>query len=235
MFAHILFLHFFVFVTDDRTYHFQAEDDQDCQMWVPVPSSLRVHFCAKCILFTTPTTFYTLPTSHPGWLPSFLTQFLPSSTKLLTGVYFVMLSFLSWISVLQNSKEEALNQAFKGDQHVGENNIVQELTKAILVEVKRMTGNDVCCDCGAPSEWQHEMLTKLVPAFVTIFFPLRPNVAVHQPGNSHLHWMFRDPQGAGSPLLQDPVSDSGCTQHLRALGKSLIGHFCFINLNDLWL
>lgn len=58
----------------------------------------------------------------------------------------------SWISVLQNSKEEALNQAFKGDQHVGENNIVQELTKAILAEVKRMTGNDVCCDCGAPSK-----------------------------------------------------------------------------------
>lgn len=58
----------------------------------------------------------------------------------------------SWISVLQNSKEEALNQAFKGDHRVGENNIVQELTKAILGEVKRMTGNDVCCDCGAPSE-----------------------------------------------------------------------------------
>uniref|UniRef100_A0A672SLF6 ArfGAP with SH3 domain, ankyrin repeat and PH domain 2a n=1 Tax=Sinocyclocheilus grahami TaxID=75366 RepID=A0A672SLF6_SINGR len=55
-----------------------------------------------------------------------------------------------WISVLQNSKEEALNNAFKGDQHVGENNIVQELTKAILGEVKRMAGNDVCCDCGAP-------------------------------------------------------------------------------------
>uniref|UniRef100_A0A8C2BZ72 ArfGAP with SH3 domain, ankyrin repeat and PH domain 2a n=1 Tax=Cyprinus carpio TaxID=7962 RepID=A0A8C2BZ72_CYPCA len=55
-----------------------------------------------------------------------------------------------WISVLQNSKEEALNNAFKGDQHVGENNIVQELTKSILGEVKRMAGNDVCCDCGAP-------------------------------------------------------------------------------------
>lgn len=54
--------------------------------------------------------------------------------------------------MLQNSKEEALNNAFKGDQHVGENNIVQELTKAILGEVKRMTGNDVCCDCGAPGE-----------------------------------------------------------------------------------
>ncbi|XP_053701148.1 arf-GAP with SH3 domain, ANK repeat and PH domain-containing protein 2a isoform X1 [Synchiropus splendidus] len=78
----------FDLISHDRTYHFQAEDEQDCQIW---------------------------------------------------------------ISVLQNSKEEALNQAFKGDQHVGENNIVQELTKAILGEVKRMTGNDVCCDCGAPN------------------------------------------------------------------------------------
>ncbi|KAJ3607229.1 hypothetical protein NHX12_026741 [Muraenolepis orangiensis] len=57
-----------------------------------------------------------------------------------------------WISVLQNSKEEALTQAFKGDaDQGGENNIVQELTKAIVVEVKRMSGNDGCCDCGAPS------------------------------------------------------------------------------------
>ncbi|XP_027855704.1 arf-GAP with SH3 domain, ANK repeat and PH domain-containing protein 2a isoform X1 [Xiphophorus couchianus] len=78
----------FDLISHDRTYHFQAEDEQDCQIW---------------------------------------------------------------ISVLQNSKEEALNQAFKGDHHVGENNIVQELTKAILGEVKRMTGNDVCCDCGAPN------------------------------------------------------------------------------------
>ncbi|CAL8273020.1 unnamed protein product [Merluccius merluccius] len=78
----------FDLISHDRTYHFQAEDDADCQIW---------------------------------------------------------------ISVLQNSKEEALNQAFKGDQRVGENNIVQELTKAILGEVKRMTGNDVCCDCGAPN------------------------------------------------------------------------------------
>ncbi|XP_069028671.1 arf-GAP with SH3 domain, ANK repeat and PH domain-containing protein 2b [Embiotoca jacksoni] len=70
----------------DRTYHFQAEDEAECQVWV---------------------------------------------------------------SVLQNSKEEALNKAFKGDQDEGENNIVQELTKAIVGEVKRMSGNDGCCDCGA--------------------------------------------------------------------------------------
>ncbi|XP_029283603.1 arf-GAP with SH3 domain, ANK repeat and PH domain-containing protein 2-like [Cottoperca gobio] len=70
----------------DRTYHFQAEDEAECQVWV---------------------------------------------------------------SVLQNSKEEALNKAFKGDQDEGENNIVQELTRAIVGEVKRMSGNDGCCDCGA--------------------------------------------------------------------------------------
>uniref|UniRef100_A0A7N8XLW5 ArfGAP with SH3 domain, ankyrin repeat and PH domain 2b n=1 Tax=Mastacembelus armatus TaxID=205130 RepID=A0A7N8XLW5_9TELE len=70
----------------DRTYHFQAEDEAECQVWV---------------------------------------------------------------SVLQNSKEEALNTAFKGNLDDGENNIVQELTKAIVAEVKRMSSNDSCCDCGA--------------------------------------------------------------------------------------
>ncbi|XP_014396022.1 PREDICTED: arf-GAP with SH3 domain, ANK repeat and PH domain-containing protein 2 [Myotis brandtii] len=60
------------------------------------------------------------------------------------------LSSPRWMSVLQNSKEEALNNAFKGDDPPGENNIVQELTKEIIAEVQRMTGNDVCCDCGAP-------------------------------------------------------------------------------------
>uniref|UniRef100_A0A3Q2VKE2 ArfGAP with SH3 domain, ankyrin repeat and PH domain 2b n=1 Tax=Haplochromis burtoni TaxID=8153 RepID=A0A3Q2VKE2_HAPBU len=70
----------------DRTYHFQAEDEAECQIWV---------------------------------------------------------------SVLQNSKEEALNKAFKGDQDEGENNIIQELTKSIVGEVKKRTGNNSCCDCGA--------------------------------------------------------------------------------------
>ncbi|XP_059883108.1 arf-GAP with SH3 domain, ANK repeat and PH domain-containing protein 2 isoform X3 [Delphinus delphis] len=77
----------FDLISHDRTYHFQAEDEPECQIWM---------------------------------------------------------------SVLQNSKEEALNNAFKGDDNTGENNIVQELTKEIISEVQRMTGNDVCCDCGAP-------------------------------------------------------------------------------------
>ncbi|XP_061785978.1 arf-GAP with SH3 domain, ANK repeat and PH domain-containing protein 2b isoform X1 [Nerophis lumbriciformis] len=76
----------FDLISHDRTYHFQAEDEADCQIWV---------------------------------------------------------------SVLQNSKEEALNKAFKGDQDE-EDNIVQELTKAIVQEVKKISGNNVCCDCSAP-------------------------------------------------------------------------------------
>uniref|UniRef100_A0A8C5Q2P8 ArfGAP with SH3 domain, ankyrin repeat and PH domain 2 n=1 Tax=Leptobrachium leishanense TaxID=445787 RepID=A0A8C5Q2P8_9ANUR len=77
----------FDLISHDRTYHFQAEDEQECQIWM---------------------------------------------------------------SVLQNSKEEALNNAFKGDHSTGENNIVQELTKEIISDVQRMPGNDVCCDCRAP-------------------------------------------------------------------------------------
>ncbi|KAG8445617.1 hypothetical protein GDO86_010409 [Hymenochirus boettgeri] len=76
----------FDLISHDRTYHFQAEDEAECQIWM---------------------------------------------------------------SVLQNSKEEALNNAFKGDHSTGENNIVQELTKEIISDIQRMPGNDVCCDCGA--------------------------------------------------------------------------------------
>ncbi|XP_078396123.1 arf-GAP with SH3 domain, ANK repeat and PH domain-containing protein 1-like isoform X1 [Cetorhinus maximus] len=56
---------------------------------------------------------------------------------------------LVWISVLTNSKEEALNMAFRGEQTSGENSI-EDLTKAIIEDVQRMPGNDICCDCGAP-------------------------------------------------------------------------------------
>uniref|UniRef100_UPI00398E5088 arf-GAP with SH3 domain, ANK repeat and PH domain-containing protein 1-like isoform X4 n=1 Tax=Pristiophorus japonicus TaxID=55135 RepID=UPI00398E5088 len=76
----------FDLISHNRTYHFQAEDEQECQVW---------------------------------------------------------------ISVLTNSKEEALNMAFRGEQSSGENSI-EDLTKAIIEDVQRMPGNDTCCDCGAP-------------------------------------------------------------------------------------
>ncbi|XP_043915912.1 arf-GAP with SH3 domain, ANK repeat and PH domain-containing protein 3-like isoform X2 [Protopterus annectens] len=78
----------FDLITHNRTYHFQAEDEQEC---------------------------------------------------------------LVWVSVLQNSKDEALNKAFKGET---ENNYtdtgLQDLTKMVISEVKNMPGNEVCCDCAAP-------------------------------------------------------------------------------------
>ncbi|XP_068892209.1 arf-GAP with SH3 domain, ANK repeat and PH domain-containing protein 3 [Aphelocoma coerulescens] len=62
-----------------------------------------------------------------------------------------------WVSVLQNSKDEALSNAFKGDgggggaaAGTGVDSGVQELTRLVISEVKNMPGNKQCCDCGAP-------------------------------------------------------------------------------------
>ncbi|EMP31105.1 Arf-GAP with SH3 domain, ANK repeat and PH domain-containing protein 3 [Chelonia mydas] len=62
-----------------------------------------------------------------------------------------------WVSVLQNSKDEALSNAFKGDPSgcaASAGGVtdagLQELTKLVIGEVKGMPGNKQCCDCGAP-------------------------------------------------------------------------------------
>lgn len=62
-----------------------------------------------------------------------------------------------WVSVLQNSKDEALSNAFKGDggsggmvAGTGVDGGMQELTRLVISEVKSMPGNKQCCDCGAP-------------------------------------------------------------------------------------
>ncbi|XP_074172778.1 arf-GAP with SH3 domain, ANK repeat and PH domain-containing protein 1 isoform X4 [Rhinolophus sinicus] len=56
--------------------------------------------------------------------------------------------YMVWISVLMNSKEEALTMAFRGEQSAGENSL-EDLTKAIIEDVQRLPGNDICCDCGS--------------------------------------------------------------------------------------
>ncbi|XP_069076857.1 arf-GAP with SH3 domain, ANK repeat and PH domain-containing protein 1 isoform X2 [Pleurodeles waltl] len=56
--------------------------------------------------------------------------------------------YIAWISVLTNSKEEALNMAFRGDQSTGESSL-EDLTKAIIDDIQRLPGNDICCDCGS--------------------------------------------------------------------------------------
>uniref|UniRef100_A0A8C3FX80 Arf-GAP with SH3 domain, ANK repeat and PH domain-containing protein 3 n=1 Tax=Chrysemys picta bellii TaxID=8478 RepID=A0A8C3FX80_CHRPI len=62
-----------------------------------------------------------------------------------------------WVSVLQNSKDEALSNAFKGNPSgcaASAGGVtdagLQELTKLVIGEVKGMPGNKQCCDCGAP-------------------------------------------------------------------------------------
>ncbi|CAB1419933.1 unnamed protein product [Pleuronectes platessa] len=77
----------FDLVTHNRTYHFQAEDEQEC---------------------------------------------------------------LIWVSVLQNSKEEALNTALGGDQLHLQDSGLQDLSRAIIAELRHMPGNEGCADCGAP-------------------------------------------------------------------------------------
>ncbi|XP_045907136.1 arf-GAP with SH3 domain, ANK repeat and PH domain-containing protein 1a [Micropterus dolomieu] len=57
--------------------------------------------------------------------------------------------FVSWVSVLTNSKEEALNVAFQGGGQSSGVEEEEELTKSVIDEVLRTPGNDTCCDCGA--------------------------------------------------------------------------------------
>uniref|UniRef100_A0A7N8YPF1 ArfGAP with SH3 domain, ankyrin repeat and PH domain 3 n=1 Tax=Mastacembelus armatus TaxID=205130 RepID=A0A7N8YPF1_9TELE len=54
-----------------------------------------------------------------------------------------------WVSVLQNSKEEALNTALGGDQLHLQDSGLQELSRAIIAELRHMPGNEACADCGA--------------------------------------------------------------------------------------
>ncbi|XP_063153362.1 arf-GAP with SH3 domain, ANK repeat and PH domain-containing protein 2-like isoform X2 [Candoia aspera] len=54
-----------------------------------------------------------------------------------------------WVSVLSNSKQEALNVAFKQTQDK-EGCSMEDLTGAIIEEIKHMPGNNMCCDCSTP-------------------------------------------------------------------------------------
>ena len=55
--------------------------------------------------------------------------------------------------MLSNSKDDALNRVF-GDASSGKNGGEQstglkELTLSIIDEVRRLPGNNICCDCDA--------------------------------------------------------------------------------------
>ncbi|XP_063953645.1 arf-GAP with SH3 domain, ANK repeat and PH domain-containing protein 1-like isoform X5 [Lytechinus pictus] len=61
-----------------------------------------------------------------------------------------------WISVLNNSKKFALEAVFNEGSSPSEltNRGLQDLTQSIVQEVKRLPGNNICCDCtAADPQW----------------------------------------------------------------------------------
>lgn len=65
--------------------------------------------------------------------------------------------------MLSNSKQEALNVALDGKRRGGGGgeSSVDDLTRAITEDIRRMPGNNNCCDCGAPGN-------KCFPAVILI-------------------------------------------------------------------
>ena len=55
-----------------------------------------------------------------------------------------------WMSVLLNSKDRALNQAFQDNgQSTNANQSFLELQKTLVAFIRGLPGNDRCCDCGS--------------------------------------------------------------------------------------
>lgn len=100
------------------------------------------------------TTFYLLGKRLKRLIFSWCHKLFVLLTLLLTVscMYVYRYLYFSWVSVLQNSKEEALNTALGGDQLHLQDSGLQELSRAIIAELRHMPGNEACADCGAPGQ-----------------------------------------------------------------------------------
>lgn len=140
-----------------------------------------------------------------------------------------------WVSVLQNSKDEALSSAFLGEpsgspvpwRGTGLDGEPQDVTKLLISEVKSRPGNRQCCDCGAAGPGLCGRAEEgggsggEGPAPQALAAVLcRPHVAQHQPGRAHLHPVLWRPPRAGRALLAHSVPHLGPAGPLRVIGEN---------------
>nr|XP_033483664.1 arf-GAP with SH3 domain, ANK repeat and PH domain-containing protein 2 isoform X1 [Epinephelus lanceolatus]XP_033483665.1 arf-GAP with SH3 domain, ANK repeat and PH domain-containing protein 2 isoform X1 [Epinephelus lanceolatus] len=124
---------------------------------------------------------------------------------------------VAWISVLSNSKQEALNVALDGGRKgggggggIGESS-VEDLTRAITDDIRRMPGNSSCCDCGAPDPgW---LSTNLGILTCIECSGIHREMGVHV---SRIQSLSLDSLGTSDLLLARNVGNSGFNEILEA-------------------
>uniref|UniRef100_A0A7N6A7I6 Un-named sa1614 n=1 Tax=Anabas testudineus TaxID=64144 RepID=A0A7N6A7I6_ANATE len=120
---------------------------------------------------------------------------------------------VAWISVLSNSKQEALSVALDGGRRgggLGESSL-EDLTRAITDDIKRMPGNNNCCDCGAPDPgW---LSTNLGILTCIECSGIHREMGVHV---SRIQSLSLDSLGTSDLLLARNVGNSGFNEILEA-------------------
>lgn len=117
-----------------------------------------------------------------------------------------------WISVLNNAKEEVLLKAFQDNSNsTSISQRVRELTSSIIDRVKRLPGNQFCCDCGAPDpEW---LSTNLGILICLECCGIHREVGVHI---SRTQSIVIDELGTSQLLLARVVGNSGFNDIMEA-------------------
>uniref|UniRef100_A0AAR2ISS9 Un-named sa1614 n=1 Tax=Pygocentrus nattereri TaxID=42514 RepID=A0AAR2ISS9_PYGNA len=117
---------------------------------------------------------------------------------------------MAWISVLTNSKQEALNVALDERKTGGESS-VEDLTRSITEDILRMPGNNVCCDCRAPDPtW---ISTNLGILTCIECSGIHREMGVH---HSRIQSLSLDKLGTSELLLARNVGNSGFNEIVEA-------------------
>uniref|UniRef100_A0AAR2L6Q9 Un-named sa1614 n=1 Tax=Pygocentrus nattereri TaxID=42514 RepID=A0AAR2L6Q9_PYGNA len=124
--------------------------------------------------------------------------------------YFLKSLCSRWISVLTNSKQEALNVALDERKTGGESS-VEDLTRSITEDILRMPGNNVCCDCRAPDPtW---ISTNLGILTCIECSGIHREMGVH---HSRIQSLSLDKLGTSELLLARNVGNSGFNEIVEA-------------------